>query len=135
MYLLLTIFFISLVAIMIMIGRKMMVLNASGTQKTHEEMLGIPLFEEFRASALKNVRKYGYIGLVITMRTYFKSTSFLKKKIADAKTQAKIIGERSKILNSVKENKEASKFLELVSDYKHKLRKIKKEIQEEEKDL
>jgi hypothetical protein len=135
MYILLTMFFISLLAIMAMIGRKMVMLNAIEGERAQEEMLAIPLLEEIRENAGKHMRKYGYIGLVITMRTYFKSTSFLKRKMSDAKTKVKTLSVNSKIINSVKENKETSKFLQMVSDYKHKLRKIKREIEKEQKGL
>jgi hypothetical protein len=135
----LILFFISLAGIMAMIGRKMVVLSGREAEMTQhlsgDDVPVIPFFEDMKNAAGKNAKKYGYIGLVLTLRTYFKSTNFIKKKAVEAKDKVKSIGEKSKIINTVKERGEASKFLELVTDYKHKLRKIKKEIQDEEESL
>lgn len=97
-----------------------------------EIFLKAPYLEELKHKIVKNIKKHGYIGLVTTIRFYIKSTNFVKNKYDEARTAIKNI--HPKKSNNEKEDKqEISKFLKIISEYKHKIREIKHKIKEEEK--
>lgn len=128
MYFLITLFFVSLLGISFMIGRKLLVLQ-DGQILTEEEILQTPILEEWKHSTVTNVKKHGYNLLVIIIRLYVRSSNFIKNKYQEFKTKLQNINSS----NTISEDKqEISKFLKVISDYKHKIRKIKQKIKEEE---
>jgi hypothetical protein len=90
--------------------------------------------EEWKNTAVKSLKNYGYKGLVGTIRFYFRSTNFLKRKYQEIKTEMEERRERKLSENGIKKV-EANKFLKMISEYKHKIRKIKHQIKEEEENL
>jgi hypothetical protein len=129
MYFLLILFFGSLFGITFMIGRKLMVLQ-EGVVVHHNENLLKDSYEEWKRSVAKNFKKYSYLGLVATIRFYIHSLNFAKKQYEVVKIKAKdMIAKKSK--NNDKKI-EPNKFLKMISEYKHKIRKIRHQIKEEE---
>ena len=131
MYFLLTLFFISLLGITFMIGRKLVMLQNGQVQNKEETILKAPYLEEWKHLTIKNIKKHGYIGLVATIRFYIRSSNFLKNKYQEVKIKIKNIRSKNSNGNSP-EKREVSKFLKMISEYKHKIRKIKHKIKEEE---
>ncbi len=130
MYLLVILFFGSLAGIVFMIGRKLMVMQ-DGAMVHHENIFKDSYLEDLKRSLIKNSKKYSYIGVVATVRFYVHSTNFLKNKYGEVKIKIKELYQK-KSKKEVTEKREVSGFLKMISEYKHKLRKIKKQIKEEE---
>jgi hypothetical protein len=112
-----------------MIGRKLVLLQNGKVLQTEENVFETPSFEEWKYSTVKNIKKYGYNGLVTTIRFYIRGTVFLKNKFEDLKIKVKNI--RQKKLNE-EEKREVSGFLKKISEYKQKIRNIKERVKEEE---
>jgi len=130
MYFLLILFFASLLGITFMIGRKLLMLQ-NGQILHKETFLKAPDLEEWKYVMIKNIKKYGYISLVVTIRFYVRSSNLLNSKYKEIKLglQEKLKRNRG---DQSKETKEVSKFLKMMSEYKHKIRKIKEKVKEEE---
>jgi len=130
MYFLLILFFGSLFGIIFMVGRKLIVLQ-NGKLVHHEAILKDSYLEEWKDSLIKNSKRYGYLGLVASVRFYVYSASFLKRKYTVAKTKiTHVVNKRFK-KNGV-QKREVNGFLKMISEYKHKIRKIRHQIKEEE---
>lgn len=132
MYLLLILFFGSLLGIIFMIGRKLVMLKNGYVVQREEVVFEVPLLEKAKHITIKNIKKHGYIGLVATIRFYIRSTNFLKNKYQEVRTKIKNMSNRNKNQNLIEDKQEISKFLKMISEYKHKIREIKHKIKEEE---
>lgn len=133
MYFLLILFFGSLIGITFMIGKKLMLIRNGQVFKIHDNItfLETPFLEKIKHVTIKNTKKHGYFLLVATIRLYFKITNFLKNKYQETKTKIKEIHlRRQKPLPG--EKKEVNSFLKMVIEYKHKIRKIKQQVKDEE---
>lgn len=115
-----------------MIGRRVKLLRKGLITPLGEFPWKIPETHEVKHVASKNLRKYGYIILVILIRSYIKSSNYLKDRYGKVKT--KVIENIDKRFNKndTGEPKEASRFLKMVSEYKDKVKEIKQKIKEEE---
>ena len=87
-------------------------------------------YEEWKHATIKNIKKYSYVRLVGTIRFYVHALNFIKRQYETLKVKVKNIIAKKKKNNVVKT--EPSKFLKMISDYKHKIRKIRHQINEEE---
>lgn len=128
----LILFFVSLVGIVFMIWRKM---KKSEEVLIEEEILNddlseIPYMDEIKYVTVKKMKEYGYVVLLSSIRMSMKSSHIVKKA---SKEVAQIVKKTILKKNPESEDpQEVSKFLQLVGDYKRKLKKIKKKIREEE---
>ena len=132
MALLISLFLISLAGLAVMFSRKLALLknqDAASLEKEHPP-LEIPYVVEIRHLTVRKIKKYGYVGLVTVIRLYFRSTNILKAK--DKKLKEKIENLHKHEIKNGSEKQEVNRFLKIISDYKHKIRKIKHQIQEEE---
>lgn len=132
MYILLILFFGSLFGISFMIGRKLLMLQNGQVFDRYETFLKAPYLEELKHKTVKNIKKHGYKGLVATIRFYIRSTNLIKNKYEETKIKIKNIHQK-KSNNGAEDKQEISKFLKIISEYKHKIREIKHKVQEEEK--
>ena len=132
MYFLLILFFVSFFGIIIMIGRKLVLLRNGQVLAREEILFGIPHIEKVKDLFIKNLKKYGHISLVMTIRFYVRSTNLLKNKYGEIKIKIRDMTQKSLHGNS-SEKTEVSKFLKMILDYKRKIREIKHKIHEEEK--
>lgn len=126
-------FFLSLVGIAFMIGRKLALLGHPHHAHTHHHTLSIevPEIEQVKSMAVRGARKVGYIALVSIIRAYVLSAHFTKSRYAELKEKIK----KMKKLRGEEESSEEirpNKFLKMMSDYKQKIKKIKLDIKEEE---
>ena len=131
MYFLLILFFVSFFGIIIMIGRKLVLLRNGQVLAREEILFGIPHIEKVKDLFIKNLKKYGHISLVMTIRFYVRSTNLLKNKYGEIKIKIRDMTQKSLHGNS-SEKTEVSKFLKMILDYKRKIREIKHKIHEEE---
>lgn len=129
---LLILFFVSLAGLIFMIWRRI----AKKEEMVDEEIshddaiLEIPYMDEIKYMTVKKMKEYGYVVLLSSIRLSMKSSHVVKKA---SKEVAKIV--KNSLLKNKEgsdDPKEVSKFLQLVTDYKHKLKKIKRKIREEE---
>lgn len=131
MYFLIILFFGSLSGIVFMVGKKFLMLQGGQTLSRREAFFEAPHLEEWKQTAIKNIKRHGYVGLVATIRTYFRFANFLKNKYQETKNKIKEIHIKRQ-RNMHPEKKEVSSFLKMVSEYKNKIRKIKERVKEEE---
>lgn len=129
MYLLLILFFMSLISIIIMIGRKLAILDHEQVLNQEEVLLELPYLTKIKHLTFINIRKYGYSILVTTLRSYIRSTNFLKDTYKEVKIK---IQDRNNKNKTDGEKKEISKFLKIIGEYKQKIREIKHRIKKEE---
>lgn len=110
-----------------------MVLLQGGQISSSEKIsFGIPHLQKVKHLTVANIKKYEHIILVEILRHYVRTTSFLKKKYQEIKI--KIISLKRK--NHIEgEQKEISKFLKIIGDYKNRIREIKHKITKEEEGL
>ena len=114
-----------------MIGRKLVV---QGEELERHAVLKDQYLEEWKNSIIKTSKKYSYLGLVVVVRWYVHSISFLKRSYAKVAISVKYVLDK-KLKKKVGEKREVSGFLKMVSDYKRKIRRIKHQIKEEEENL
>lgn len=132
MTLFLILFFLSLTGIIIMISRKLFLSNKIEIQENEET----PLFETHNLQEIKQLivdksKIFGHKVLLFTLRLYIISFNFIKQRKNSLITK---IREKINKNKSPKEevNNEPSKFIKIVSDYKHKVRKMTHRIKREE---
>ena len=139
MTILLSSLLISFVSIAVMFGRKLSLIRNGGRAAAHHDTididrpLHIPLVAEIKDLATRKTKRFAYLSLVATIRIYFRTSNMVKAKHEVLKAKIKSI-ESHPILSGAP-RREVNAFLKVVSDYKHKLRKIKHRIKEEEKIL
>ncbi|MEK9181471.1 MAG: hypothetical protein AAB786_00400 [Patescibacteria group bacterium] len=132
MYILLILFFLSFFGIILMIGRKLALLRNGQIVQSGEILLRIPSIEKIKDLTLVHLKKYGHLGLVFSIRFYIRAINFLKEKYEEVKIKIKNINMPKDLNGNRLPNTEGSKFLKMISDYKHKIREIKQRIHEEE---
>jgi len=130
MYFLLILFFGSLLGIIFMIGRKLSVLKNGQAFYQNENISEDRILEAWKHETMEGIKKYSYAGLVAIIRTYVHSSNFIKLKYQELKIKIKEKFGKNK--EDAETKKEASKFLKMITDYKHKIRKIRRQIKEEE---
>lgn len=134
MYIPLFLFFISLVGIMIMIGRKMSTISYGDILSNDYAHPFVPDIQKIKETSLNVLKRAGHFSLVATLRYYVRLTNFSKSKYQSL---------RERIYNKIhtggdielKGGREISKFLRIISEYKVKIRDIKQQIHEEENSL
>jgi len=135
-YFLLILFFGSLLSIVFMIGKKLTLINEGKYEVVEEASFEIPYLKEAGHLTAQNLKKYEHIALVNIIWVYVQATSFLKRtyRQAETKVQAKFHKNKMRLSGTIAEQEEASKFLKIISDYKHRIKEIKHRIKEEEKE-
>jgi hypothetical protein len=135
MYGILILFFASLVSIIVIISRKLVLLkNGQILRNKEEEIFTANYFEEWKHLTVKNLKKYGYAGLVALIRLYVHLINFLKNKYQEIKIfiKNKLSRAGSRPNGDLPKKQEVSKFLKMISEYKQKIRNIKEKVKKEE---
>ena len=130
MHIIVILFFLSLFGIILMISKKIILLRKNELITENSFSVQIPNLQEIGHLTVKNSRKYGYILLVKSVRSYVLSINFLKKEYIKIKNSTKKYIPHKKFKSIEKKD---SKFLKVISDYKHKIKRIKEKIEEEER--
>jgi len=135
MAIILILFFLSLAGVIFMIGSKLILLKGGRIIVPEENFpIEIPNLQEVKYIAIKNAKKHSYFLFVESIRFSIKSSHFLKRVFRKIKEKTSYIF-RKHVLKKAEEEiktKEVSGFLKMISDYKHKIKKIKHQIREEE---
>ncbi len=129
MYILLILFFASLIGIIIMIGQKLILLQNGRIVVEEKNPLEVRHLEKVKHLTIKNIKKYEHIILVEVLRWYVKSVNFSKDKYRGTKEKIRTMMMKRHING---EKKEISKFLKIIGDYKNRIREIKHKIKKEE---
>ena len=134
MYLPLILFFLSLAGIIIMVWRELVLVKNGLVVKTQHSHPFVPDLQKIKYLASKGTKKLSYVTLFVTLRFFIKSSSFIKNKSTilakEIKTRFKKF--RKDTSDETAEKKEVSKYLKIISEYRHKIRAIKHRIKEEE---
>lgn len=120
--------------IAVMIGNKLILIKKGQAGNIEEIPLKVPNLDEVRKFSVHRSRKYGYIVLVMTIRVYIKISNFLKKAYKSIKLKInKLIRKYFPGKIAEPKEKQISKFLKMISEYKNKIKRLKEKIEEEEK--
>jgi hypothetical protein len=130
----LILFFLSLSGIIVMIGRKLVLVKNSPAIEIQHAHPFVPDLQKIKHLTFKNSKKLGYIALFITLRFFIKSSNFIKTKsiFLIKELRNKFRKNKKNLTNELTEKKEVSKYLKMISEYRHKIREIKHKIKEEE---
>lgn len=133
MYTLLTLFFISLSCVILMIGRKVMLVR-SGHIVVEESIPHpfIPDIDKAKLQTLHGLKKLLHLTTFVTLRAYVKISNVIKKGYSEAKIKIQNLNRKNHIDN-LSSRKEVSKFLKVITNYKRKISIMKNRIDEEEK--
>ncbi len=128
----LILFFISLAGIAIMLGRRVSLIRNGKITIEHDASPLVPPAHEVKYVIVQNLKKGILILTAIILRISIRSSIYAKtagtyiaKKIHERFTRHSA--------NNPEVKKGVSSFLKIVSEYKHKLKTLKKKIKEEEK--
>ncbi len=134
MYLPLILFFLSLVGIVIMIWRELMLVRNGQVATTYHIHPFVPDLQKIKYLASKGAKKLSYLTLFVMLKFFIKSSNLIKTKsivfIKELKDKFKKRNGNSS--DDTTEKKEVSKYLRIISEYQHKIRKIKHRIKKEE---
>ena len=134
MYLPLIFFFLSLVGIIIMIWRKLVLVKNGLVATTQHSHPFVPDLQKIKHVTFKSTKKISYVVIFVTLRFFIKSLNFVKTKsiilIKELKNKFKKNNGNSS--DNTTEKKEVSKYLRIISEYRHKIRQIKHRIKKEE---
>ena len=131
MYIILILFFASLLGIIFMVGRKLFLLQKGVIVIEEKVSFEAPHLDKIKHATVENIKKYSHASLVLSIRLYVRSINLLKNKYEEIRI--KIKNKKGGSDGELQEKREASKFLKMMSEYKHKIKEIKKKIHEEEK--
>ncbi len=124
-------FFGSLILMIGMIGRKYMVID----RNSYDYMISgtnfeIPYLDEMRETLILSLKKLENLTLTLLLRYHLKITTFLKTKHREIRRNLRSAMKRNK---EAADEREVSKFLQMISHYKDRVDEIKERIKEEEK--
>jgi len=132
MYFPLILFFVSLIGITVMIGKKLVLLRNQPVIITEEEfIIQLPDLKDLRHSLTQKTKKVSYIILVRIFRLSIRSSKFLKHKYNQSTDKIKHLI-RKYVPKHKETQKEVSGFLKKVSEYKNRVKEIKDKVREEE---
>lgn len=135
MFILLSILLVSLVGIVVIVGRKMMLIR-KGELNENEIVVGNPFhpdIEKLKYSTIKNVKRYGYLSLFTILRLYIHTANIIKKKSLEfaRRIENRLLRSKNDFEKNSDQN-EVNKHLKMISEYLSKIRRMKKRIKEEE---
>lgn len=135
MYFFFILFFVSLTVIILMITRKLSLLSSTNKEHIHvgEILISDVIdFQKIKNSAIKNIKKILHSLVWFSLKAYILSLNFLKNKKNEfiLKIKNKLGEHHHRDTNT--ENKEVSKYMQIISEYKQKIHKMKHRIKEQE---
>ena len=118
-----------------MIGRKLALQGEAQIAPAEHIHPFVPDIQKIKFLINRNIKKYGYLSLVLIIRSYIKLTKLVKVNYETTKDKIK----QKLIKNTNSENgmkkQEVSGFLKMISEYKDKIGHIKHKIKKEEEVL
>ncbi len=131
MYLPLIFFILSLVGIIVMIGRKLVVVRNGQTLVVEHSHPFIPDLQKMKHLTFKGAKKLSFIIIFIVLKSFIKSSNFVKTKSKLLYQILKNKFKKNKPLEET-EKKEVSKYLRVISEYRYKIRQMKHRIKADE---
>ncbi len=133
MYTLLTLFFISLSCIILMLGRKVMLVR-EGYIVVEESIPHpfIPDINKVKYLTFKGLKKLLYTVTFLVIQAYVKAINFTKKVWNTVKIRFQEMT-RENHIDNLSSGKESNKFLRVITDYKKKITVMKNRIDASEK--
>ncbi len=135
MYFFIILFFVSLLAIILMIGRKFFLLKNTGVHHIHrnaENFLSEILdFDKIKDLTIKNSKKIIHTLIWLILRIYILSLNFINKKRKELALKIKSYLNKNNH-PEIEGKKEVSKYMKVISEYRQKIKKMKNKIEEEE---
>ena len=127
-------FSLSLIGIIAMIWHELVLIRNGKVVAAQHIHPFVPDLQKIKHLTFKNTKKFGYLALFLTLRFFIKSSNFIKtKSVILVKTiKNKITKNRDYLADEIAEKKEVSKYLKIISEYRHKIRQMKHRIKEEE---
>ncbi len=134
MYFYLILFFLSLVGIVTMIGRELVLVRNGHVAKSEHSHPFVPDLEKIKHLTKKGAKRFGYITLFVTIRSYILFSRFVKdkSKILIRQIKNRFRKNINNLSDEIVEKKEVSKYLRIISEYQQKIRQMKHRIKEEE---
>ncbi len=129
--LLITLFFGSLLGIIIVIGRKLTIIRENGIIEAsikHPHPF-VPEIQKIKYLAFRNAKKYEHLALVAIIKFYLEFSKFFKNSYQKIKITAK--DKWSKYISHSSSDiseRQTSKFLKMISGYKDRIKHIKYKI-------
>jgi hypothetical protein len=116
-----------------MIWRELIIVRNGQITVIEQSHPFVPDLQKMKHLTFKNTKKIIYVILFITLKFFIKFSNLIKntsilliKKLKDKLTKKK------NELGEIVEKKEVSKYLRMISEYRHKIRQMKHRIKEEE---
>jgi len=130
----LILFFLSLLSIITMISRKIVLVRNGQVVKIQHLHPFVPDLIKIKHFTFKNTKKIGYTAVFLTLRFFIKSSNFIKNesKILIKKIESKLKKNKGEFLDETIKQKEVSKYLKVIGEYRQKIREMKHKIKEEE---
>lgn len=132
MNILFILFFLSLLGITVMVGRKVWLLPEGEVVGEDYEHPFVDDVERLKHATLHHSKKIGRLGLIATIRFYLKSRHFIKNKYETSKEKILKLNVKNGTNGEKVEKVEVSKYLKVISTYKNRIRALKHKIKEEE---
>lgn len=133
MYTLLTLFFISLSAIILMLGRKVMLVR-EGYIVVEESIPHpfIPDVNRVKYLTFKSLKRLLYAFTFLVLQAYVKGANFLKRVWGIIKIRIADMT-RENHMDHLSSQRETNKFLRVITEYKKKIAVMKSRIDADEK--
>ena len=132
MYVLLSLFFVSLIGIMFMIGRKHILIQNGYAFEEKDFAPDREYFEDLKSKTSKKLSKISFVLLVIMVRFYVKFSDVIKSgyRWSLEKIRNVVVKKSDDGAIKIKVQKE-NKFLKVMGQYKKKIRRIKDKVRQE----
>jgi len=132
-------FLLSLLGIVLMIGRKLVLVRSGKYGSLNGEEIDILLFvtpnlEKIKLLTFRNVKRLGYFTVFATLRLMIKSSNFVKVKsrLLVGAIKNRLKKDKDELIEEIVEKKEVSKYLRVISEYRQKIKRMKHIIKERE---
>jgi hypothetical protein len=132
MYTLLILFLVSLLGIMVMIGRKHLLIQKGVVFEEKGWTPDPEYFEDLKVKTMKKLGRLGFILLVILVRVYVKVSDVLKEEYRRSLEKVRNVQFKSSDDGAIKiKVQKENKILKMASQYKKKIRRIKDRVRKE----
>ncbi len=135
MYFLLALFFGSLLSILLMVGRKLVLLRHGNYEVRDEVDFEIPYIHQVKHLSIKGLKKVEHEALVFVVKSAIQFSGFIKNKYIELNQKIRNINIKKYAGPESVAGTEVSKILKIASVYKDKITQITHQIKEEEKKM
>ena len=137
MYFFYILFFISLAAIILLIGRKLSLVknNINELEEHHEAGVFIASvfdLDQIKHSLLLSLKRFIHALIWVILRFYLLFSNFINIKRKELAQRIKARLNKNRQQNIAEEKKEVSKYIKVISEYREKIRHMKHRIKEQE---